>query len=480
MDPVDLQRAVGNRAFSAAVRRAPGREAPAVQRDKGYSARFAGEPTIAAVVAGTTTLASGASGPAVARLQRALVDLRRLPMAAVTGTFDATTRTAVLAFQKAQGIAETGKLDVDTMKRLDAAFDTRKPYVDMAKHDPAAPGTHALSAAERAAAVGAMVAAPVPGAPLVFKNDLGPPKGTYGKRIRKRLDALVKALHKSLFEDKKPLRADPAKNFHSWARLEAPALEAQKVVDAMFASQYGGPGAKPPLTHAGGNLIDQWEDEVAINAAKTAPKKKKKAADKAWYLINANCADINAEHSAVPSRATEKGILKPIVAQLVNTKAKVQKMLDLDIGWEGAQLDGIVYLQRFKSTDPDAAAAKEANRVQMWELFHTCIHEYLHTLAHGDFNAYAESFRAAGDETRYNTLTEGFCDFFTLTVRSTLNPAAVQAGVEGPYANGKPPPVVDPGVYPSHRQAEQLVGIVGIKNAQRAYFAGQTALIGKP
>ncbi|MGI9064265.1 MAG: hypothetical protein ACR2FQ_10710 [Pseudonocardiaceae bacterium] len=74
-------------------------------------------------------------------------------------------------------------------------------------------------------------------------------------------------------------------------------------------------------------------------------------------------------------------------------------MLEFDIGWERAQLSGIVYLQRFKSTNPDAAKAKEANRVQMWELFHTCIHEYLHTLAHSDFNAYAESFLNAGDET---------------------------------------------------------------------------------
>jgi hypothetical protein len=325
-----------------------------------------------------------------------------------------------------------------------------------------------------------MVAAPVPGAPLVFKEDLGPPKGRYGQRIKARLTALISSLHKELFEDKKPLRADPAKNFHSWSTLEGPAAEAKKVVDAMFGSQYGGAAAKPAMTHAGGNLIDQWEDELAVNAGKTAKKLKKKAADKVRYLINSNCDDINAEHSAVPSRPAEKAILQPIVKSFVSTPAKVQTMLDLDIGWEGAQLSGIVYLQRFKSTDPDVVKAKEANRVQMWELFHTCIHEYLHTLAHPDFNAYAESFLTAGDETRYHTLIEGFCDFFTLTVRSTLNPAAVQAGVEGPYANGNPPPVVHPGVYPSHEQAEQVVGIVGVKNAQRAYFDGKTQLIGKP
>jgi len=161
---VFLQRVTGNRAVAAVLRLRPaGRAGPTVQRDKGHSARFAGDPKIADVVAGVATLALGASGLAVVRLQQALVDLRYLPVVGGTGTFDATTRTALLKFQKDQGIVETGVFDTDSAKRLDAAFDTRKPYVDMAKHDPADPGTHALSAADRAAAVDAMVAAPVPG-----------------------------------------------------------------------------------------------------------------------------------------------------------------------------------------------------------------------------------------------------------------------------------------------------------------------------
>jgi len=36
-----------------------------------------------------------------------------------------------------------------------------------------------------------------------------------------------------------------------------PAAEAKKAVNGMFGSQYGGPAAKPAMTHAGGNLIDQ-------------------------------------------------------------------------------------------------------------------------------------------------------------------------------------------------------------------------------
>lgn len=44
--------------------------------------------------------------------------------------------------------------------------------------------------------------------------------------------------------------------------------------------------------------------------------------------------------------------------------------------------------------------------------------------------------------------------------------APIAAQVEGPYANGNPPAPDGSGVYPSHAQAEQVVSIVGIKNAQ--------------
>jgi hypothetical protein len=66
-----------------------------------------------------------------------------------------------------------------------------------------------------------------------------------------------------------------------------------------------------------------------------------------------------------------------------------------------------------------------------------------------------------------------------LNVRKTVVPTSVQAKVEGPYANGNAPAPDNSGVYPSNRQAEQVVSIVGIKNAQAAYFQGKTQLMGK-
>ena len=59
----------------------------------------------------------------------------------------------------------------------------------------------------------------------------------------------------------------------------------------------------------------------------------------------------------------------------------------------------------------------------------------------------------------------------------TLTPMMV-TDIEGPYANGNPPPPLSPGVYPSHAQAEQVESIVGIHHAQAAYFRGQVAAMG--
>jgi peptidoglycan hydrolase-like protein with peptidoglycan-binding domain len=448
---------------------------------KEFSARFEDDAKLNDISLGIDELKKGDRGLAVTKLQQALIDLGYLPPSAVDGKFEGGTETALKKFQGDKGISPAnGKLDKDTLKELNAIYDTRKPYLDKAKKEPGKPGTHALSVTDKSAAIAAMVPAPKPGAPLTFKDDLGPPKGKYGPRIKAELASIIKSFHKELFEDKKPLRGDPAKNFHDWAVLEAPAKAAKDVVDKVYSSYYGGAAAKPPMTHAGGNLIDQWEDEIATNAGLNATQQKDKARDKVKYLIDSNCDTISGEHSAVPSAATEAGILSPIIEEFVDTPAKVQTLLDLDIGWEGAQLSGTVYLQRYKSTNPDAAKGKEENRIQMWELFHTCIHEYLHTLAHGDFNTWADTFKAHNDNTRYNTLTEGLCDFFTINVRKTVVPTTVQATVEGPYANGNPPPVISPDVYPSHVQAEQMISVVGIKNAQEAYFRGKTKLIGGP
>jgi hypothetical protein len=92
---------------------------------------------------------------------------------------------------------------------------------------------------------------------------------------------------------------------------------------------------------------------------------------------------------------------------------------------------------------------------------------------------YIDRLSTAGDETRAHTLTEGFCDFWTLNVQSSLDvDQKMQKAVEGPYYKKGSLPKINPGLYASHQDAERVVGVVGIQNAMAAYFQGKTKLIG--
>jgi hypothetical protein len=436
------------------------------------SARFGGDHQLEKIETGTDTRKKGSHDLQVIKLQQALIDMGYLlPKYGVDGKFGKETEAALKKFQHDVKIAETGVFDQPTIAALNAKFDTRQPYIDNATFDPAHPkqGTRNLNAGERKAVNDAMKPPQgVGGKAAIFQDEVGGKK--YGDEIRDHLTKLIKFFHKELFEDKEPLRKDPAKNFHDWSVLEGTAAASKDTTDALYESY----AKAPEMTHAAGNFVDQWEDEIARNNALSPAEQKQKAKDKVWYLIVSNCEDINANHSAVPSDTKETTILTPIVEAFVDTPTKVQTMLDLDIGWEGAQLEGTVYLQRYKQ------ATDEKNREQLWQLFHTCIHEYIHSLAHSNYQKYAQKFKAKGDDVRYNTLIEGFCDFFTENVRKTVKiDTALRQKVEGPYYDAKAtPPTVNPGVYPSIDQAEQVVSIVGIRNAQAAYFRGMVEMIG--
>ena len=291
---------------------------------KSDSARFEGDPKLEKISAGTDKLRKGASGLQITKMQQALVDLGyKLPRYGVDGKFGPETKAALLAFQKDHGMSQSGELDAATMAALNTAYDTRKPYIDNAALDPAHPGTRALSSSDKAAAIAAMVPAKgAGGAPPVFTDEVAGKK--YGDEMRSQLDHEIKTLHKELYEDKVGLRADPAKNFHAWSTLEGPAKAAKQVVDSVYATNYGGPLTYPAMSHAGGNLIDQWADEEARNTGKSDAWKQNKATDKVWYLINSNCDDVNEKHGATPSDPVEKTILTPIVADFVATPDKVE------------------------------------------------------------------------------------------------------------------------------------------------------------
>ena len=76
--------------------------------------------TIISLVAEDIKFEKGDSGKVLQTYQQILVAQKYLSAEAATGTFDDATETAVKAFQKANGLTETGKMDAKTIKALDA------------------------------------------------------------------------------------------------------------------------------------------------------------------------------------------------------------------------------------------------------------------------------------------------------------------------------------------------------------------------
>jgi peptidoglycan hydrolase-like protein with peptidoglycan-binding domain len=85
------------------------------------SRRFAADPAFAPIAAGASTLARGARGPSVEKLQWTLVSLGYdLPHGA-DASFGGETEAALRAFQRASQLPETGRLDKTTLLALDDA-----------------------------------------------------------------------------------------------------------------------------------------------------------------------------------------------------------------------------------------------------------------------------------------------------------------------------------------------------------------------
>jgi peptidoglycan hydrolase-like protein with peptidoglycan-binding domain len=76
--------------------------------------------TIISLVAEDIKFEKGDSGKVLQTYQQILVAQKYLAAESATGTFDDATETAVKAFQKANGLTETGKMDAKTIKALDA------------------------------------------------------------------------------------------------------------------------------------------------------------------------------------------------------------------------------------------------------------------------------------------------------------------------------------------------------------------------
>jgi hypothetical protein len=195
---------------------------------------------------------------------------------------------------------------------------------------------------------------------------------------------------------------------------------------------------------------------------------------------------LNHDHDAAPRfdnrerpQNDEARALDRVAREFVRSPANVTRLNEIDRNWPATAQGRNVFFQLFRAPTP------EEDRLLLWDVFQTFIHEYLHTLAHRSYNAYAGTFGSNSNE--YNTLVEGVDSVLTETVWSGIEPRvgdlALRERIEGP-TNASLPPVHVPHAsqrrYPSFTEALRLIDLAGVQNLYAAYFLGLVDRIGGP
>jgi hypothetical protein len=353
-------------------------------------------------------------------------------------------------------------------------------------------GTHTPTAAERDELRDAMAPArrrSASGQLADFHS--AAPAGTsdaYEQRIYKHLHETIDRLLIDLVDNKRSADHRDSSKLNPWARYEELAAIAKEETDKVFGRYVTGPTFRHTNGRHLGNLRDRFEEEVASQAALGRGGRRQQAEQLIEYFLQSERAiqKINAEHDAVPERTTlspgETRSEADILAGAVKTiaAAREQQLLDIDRGWEGTAGGGIVSLQRWKASDD------HGQRAHFWDSFQTMIHEYLHTLTHPAYSAYANTMPGGDKSLQYNTLIEGMTSAMTeivwVNVAPRVRDKTFAERVETPALYIDPDesaaacPVV-PARYPSYHQAMELITIVGPRNVFAAYLLGEVDMI---
>jgi hypothetical protein len=238
-----------------------------------------------------------------------------------------------------------------------------------------------------------------------------------------------------------------------------------------------------------GNLRDVWQ--VEEDRRKADPDYKKQSA-KFWlfYLIQNDEAikTINFEHDASPSFGDDSKALND-EAKLIRKVgdpfviSRRTRLFEIGRGWDAFAQGKDVLIQLFKN--PDVTQ----DRIFLWDMYFTLMHEYLHKLSHSKYSQYAEKL-GGEHSTEGNTLIEGVDSLLTEIawsnavtraslpeVRNKVEADAVKAGL--PFDPDLLPTIPNRR-YDTYEQAVRLVSVVGIRNLYAAYFQGKVELIGGP
>jgi peptidoglycan hydrolase-like protein with peptidoglycan-binding domain len=447
----------------------------------GRLTRNAGNAELDQIHAGTLKLKKGDRGTAVRRVQVALHDLGF--EVNIHGLFDDRMQAAVNALQiKAKLSPINGEVDARTFDAIEDRLRSREAYANAAKEtkpnhyqfdEPDAQNppkgilrkTGSLSDADKAEA----------------QRVLGPDPATIGAFDQTNAKTYETQLEKFLRED---ILADaPAAKAHNKQHDKGDVFgiphiarignRAKQAVDKVFGS------FKIGADFIGGkNLHDKnvAEKNDIAKAAKPADERQKKALQRVEKIINTDdkIESLHRKFNVDRTRGPEKAIIEAVKARVA--KDLEEELLAIMFDWSAsAGRDGVRINMRKRGDD-------ESNRLRLWEMFGTLVHEYVHTLEHSAWTAYK------GRKSKMNpeagaTLREGVTELLTRTVFSVTSLAdkKLKKDIEGEYydEDADSPDDLRGGKYQTEtNRAEQLAGIVGINNIYGAYFVGRTDLVG--
>jgi len=321
-----------------------------------------------------------------------------------------------------------------------------------------------------------------------FHSVISTQTDAYEQRIFRAIHARIDRLKANLVDNKGAAEHRDASRLNPWARYEELAAVAKEETDKVFGTYVTGPRFRHMNGRHLGNLRDRFEEEVTSQAALGSGGRRRQAEQLVEYFLQTgrDITQINTEHDAIPERTTrspgesrsEADILRGAVTTIA--AARERELLDIDRGWEGTAGGGIVSLQRWRAAD-DAG-----QRHHFWDTFQTMIHEYLHTLTHPRYTAYANTMPGGDKSLQYNTLIEGMTSAMTeivwVNVAARVRDRAFAERIETPalYVSADQsvadcPPI--PARYPSYHQAMELISIVGPRNVFAAYLLGEVDLI---
>ena len=320
----------------------------------------------------------------------------------------------------------------------------------------------------------------------------------YDDKIKARIPLMINEMHAASAAHRTKKEHDDPNLTRSMDEMQTMANRAKDEVDLVFGMLYDKSKVKAfqadKRNKSGtlikkGNLRDVWQ--VEEDRRKANPAYAKQSA-KFWlfYLIQNDDAvkAINLSHDASP-QFDESGSGLNDEAKLIRSvgdpfvTAEKTKLFEIGRAWDAFKQGSDIFIQLFKDPDP------QTDRVWLWDMYFTLMHEYLHKLAHKNYHDYADKL-GGEHSTEGNTLIEGVDSLLTEIawasavqraglpeVRKVVEPDAFKAGK--PFDPDLLPKIPHRR-YATYEQAVRLVGVVGIYNVYAAYFQGRIDLIGGP